>query len=648
MEKVHSSTPDLVQANIEAIAELFPNVMTESVDDEGKLVQAVDFDQLRQELSDHVVDGPQERYRLDWPGKRAAMLAANAPTRSTLRPMLEESVNFDTTKNIFIEGDNLEALKNLQESYLGKVKLIYIDPPYNTGNDFIYKDDFAESNAEYLERSGQVDESGARLSANTESNGRFHSDWLSMIYPRLKLARNLLTRDGVVFISIDDSEQSRLEAICDEIFGNSNFIAKIVRNTNSSKNQSLFVSVSHEYCLVYARDIVTLGEKHSLNKWSVPKNNIDEYLKKVSKLRSEGLSNEDITAELKLLTNYPRFIDFTNYWYFDDRGLYRKDNLGGVKNGNKTPLHNPLTGTNDPVPPGGYRFSAEKLAELVSDHRIHFHTDGSLPTIKRYLDENESQRPKSIMSDDQRPDYAALNRMGTPFDNPKQLAFMKRIVGISDRDALVLDFFGGSGTTAQAVLELNEETGSERSFILIQIAEAIPEGSAAGELGHTDIAALSRARIRVACEAAGSSLDFGTGAATLGFRSFTVSAPGFMNVLSSPDVLQQAELPNLVSNVEVERTREDLLFEVLRREGLEPSLPVSRSLVDGCTVFSVDSDALMACLDQRVPPECVRTIATRHPVVAVFRDAAFATDAERINVDQIFRELSPDTQVRVI
>lgn len=426
-------TPDIAEENIQKLRQIFPDVFTED---------KVDFEKLQQVLGEYVEDST-ERYNFTWNGKGRALRLSQTPSLGTLRPCKEESKDWDTTQNLYIEGDNLEVLKLLQKSYHSKVKLIYIDPPYNTGKDFVYPDDFHDSLENYKRITGQVDSEGNRVSTNTEASGRYHTDWLNMMYPRLRLARNLLTDDGVIFISIDDNEVDNLKKICNEVFGEENFIANIIRNTNSSKNQSLFVSVSHEYCLIYSKDLDFLKIKHSENKWSVPKNNTDEYMKRVSQLEKEGLSKEQITEELKTLTKYPRFIDFTNYWYFDDRGLYRKDNLGGVKNGNMTPLFNPLTEQEDPVPPGGYRYNTEKLKELVNEDRIHFHTDGSLPVIKRYLHENMEQRPKSIMSDDQRPDYALMQAFNTPFDNPKQLSFMKRIIGIFDKDSVVLDFFSG-------------------------------------------------------------------------------------------------------------------------------------------------------------------------------------------------------------
>lgn len=352
--------------------------------------------------------------------------------------------NEEEPYNFLLEGDNLHSLKLLEKTHKGKFDVIYIDPPYNTGNkDFIYNDQYVD-----------------------KTDGYSHSKWLSFMEKRLEIAKELLSDEGVIFISIDDNEQAQLKLLCDSIFGEENFIASITRNTNSSKNQSLYISVSHEYCILYSKNSLKLSLKHRDNKWEVDKNNVQEYKKRINKLKSMGMTNDEITEELKELTNYPRFIDFTNYWYLDRRGVYRKDNLGGVKNGNMMPIINPLTGSEDPIPPGGFRYKTNKLNELIEDGRIHFHTDGSLPTLKRYLDENLKQRPKSIMSDDQRPDYRLLKNMGIEFDNPKQMSFMTRILSIFGKFSTILDFFAGSGTTGHAVAQLNKEDGGNRKYIL--------------------------------------------------------------------------------------------------------------------------------------------------------------------------------------
>ncbi len=434
-------------------------------------------------------------YELTWTGKGLANALYSEPCQKQLK--LQESFTPQTSaskhpNNAIIIGDNLDALKLLKSAYSEKIKMIYIDPPYNTGNDdFIYPDNFRKDYQKILREVGlmETDENGEEIESeslkffkNTQGSGT-HSGWLSFMLPRLKLARDLLKEDGVIFISIDDNECANLKILCDEIFGEDNFVAEIVRNTNSSKNQSLFISVSHEYCLIYAKNISFLSKKHENNKWQVSKNNVKEYYSRVKTLQNKDLSSDEITEELKELTKYPRFMDFTNYWYFDEKGLYRKDNLGGVKNGNKFKIINPLTNQEDPIPPGGFRYSKEKLQELIKDNRIHFHTDGSLPTLKRYLDENHTQRPKSIMSDDQRPDYALLQELFNGimvFDNPNQMAFMQRIIEIAtEKGDIILDFFAGSGTTAHAVMELNAEDKGNREFILVQIDEEIKEDKSA-------------------------------------------------------------------------------------------------------------------------------------------------------------------------
>ena len=603
----------------------------------GNVQRAVDWGKLRQLLGDNVADDAPEVYDFTWVGKRAAQREAMAPIRKTLRPCPEESVNWDTTQNLYIEGDNLEVLKLLQNSYMGKVKMIYIDPPYNTGNDFVYHDDFHLTQKEEDEAAGVFNEEGQRMIKNTESNGKFHSDWCSMIYSRLMVARNLLKNDGVIFISIDDCELKNLTNICNEIFGEANFIATIVRNTNSTKNQTLFVSISHEYCLIYSKNIDCLKIKHSENKWSVPKNNTDEYIKKVKQLQKEGLSNDEISEELKILTKYPRFIDFTNYWYFDERGLYRKDNLGGVRNGNMTPLYNPLTGKDDPIPPGGFRYNTEKLEALVADNRIHFHIDGSLPTIKRYLHENEEQRPKSIMSDDQRPDYKMLQEFGLPFDNPKQLSFMKRISSIVDSDSIILDFFSGSATTAHAVMNLNSEDGGKRKFIMVQLPEETAEDSEAYNAGYKNICEIGKERIRRAgkkiIEEHPQAKDL-----DIGFRVFKCDESNYKNVAFAPHDYSQETLELFVDNIKSDRNDLDLLFDCMLRWGITLDLPMTSTKVDGCKIHNVNEGALVACFEGRVTEKVIDAICEMDPNKVVFRDSSFEEAAQKMNLFELFKQ----------
>lgn len=461
-----------------------------------------DIERFKEYLSEDI-NVINEGYELKFLGKNYARLLVTLETETVIVPNEEHNQKEENvdSENIYITGDNLDGLKHLLKSYAGKVKCIYIDPPYNTGSDgFVYNDNFNFTIEELTEKLSIGEEQAQRILDLTKRGSASHSAWLMFMYPRLKLARDLLSDDGVIFMSIDEHEMANLKLLSDEIFGEDNHIGEIIRNTNSSKNQALFLSTSHDYCLIYSKNISSLSEKHSTNKWSVPKNNVKEYMNYVNRLKNEGLSEEEITSELKQLTKYPRFIDFENYWYFDEKGLYRKDNLGGVSNGNLTPILNPLTNELDPVPPGGFRYNKEKLNELIKENKIHFHKDSSLPTIKRYLSENMNQRPKAIMSDDQRPDDRLMKKYDTPFDNPKQLAFMKRILSIVDNDSIIVDFFSGSATTAHATMELNKEDGGDRKFIMVQIPEKVEETSVAYKKGYKTIDELGRTRIKKAAD----------------------------------------------------------------------------------------------------------------------------------------------------
>ena len=471
-----------------------------------------DLDKFKDQLKDKNVNELSEGYQLDFIGKDyARRQAGEMPSTIIVPDEKQNQGEGKDSKNLFFTGDNLEVLRHLQNNYQNRIDVIYIDPPYNTGSDgFVYHDSFEYSDDKLKDMFGLDDDQVERLKSIQGKSS--HSAWLTFMYPRLVLAKRLLNDNGVIFISIDSNEQATLREIQEEIFGENQFIAEIVRNTNSSKNNSLFISTSHDYCLVYGKDRQSLEKKYAERKWSVYKNNISEYLKRVKDLQNSGLTNNEISDELKQLTKYPRFIDFTNYWYIDKRGLYRKDNIGGVKNGNMEPLYNPITKKNDPVPPNGYRYSPEKLKELVKEDRIHFHTDGSLPAVKRYLNENLKQRPKAIMSDDQRPDDKLLKSFKTPFSNPKQLAFITRILSIFPSDATFLDFFAGSATTAHAVMSLNAQDNGKRKFIMVQLPEKtyhtnkdgneVPTdgGKEAYKLGYKSIDEISRRRINMAAK----------------------------------------------------------------------------------------------------------------------------------------------------
>lgn len=606
------TSPDSTDVNIDRLAELFPTVVTESVDSDGSLRRAVDFDLLRQELSDYLVEGPQERYRLDWPGKRAAAFAANAPIAKTLRPVREDSVDFDTTKNLVIEGDNLDALKLLQESYLGKVKLIYIDPPYNTGNDFVYNDDFAQTSEEYLQLSGQISDGGDRLVANTTTNGRFHSDWLSMIYPRLKLARNLLREDGVLLVSIDDSEAANLRGVLDEVFGRANLVTQIAHKARASVSNDKIISQNHNHVLLYARNYAALFDKRA----SI---GIAPVL--------SGFANPDN----------------------DPRGPWKTvpvDGPGGAKKGN--PFYEFL-GVE-----GYWRYSKETMQRKHEEGLIISTARG---LQQKYFLEQAAASRKTVTSwwDDAGLTSTATRRLselmgGAYFDTPKPVELVARMLELftfDEPEAVVLDFFAGSGTTAHAVMEANAEDGGNRRFILVQLGEAPNEKSEAAAAGFSSIAEIARERIRRAGTAIRQRSGEGV-MADIGFRSLTVDTTNMADTHRTPDDTDQLALDQLEGSVKPERSGEDLLFQVLLDWGLELSMPISVEEIEDKEVFVVEDGALIACFGEHVSPEVVHSIAKRQPLRAVFGDSSFASDDARINAEQVFREVSPATDVKAI
>ncbi|MDK9640952.1 site-specific DNA-methyltransferase [Propionibacterium freudenreichii] len=621
MKKLRMTSPDLTEANIDKLAELFPSVITETLDADGNLQRAVDFDLLRQELSDQIVEGPQERYRLDWPGKRAAAFAANAPIAKTLRPMREESVDFDTTKNLFIEGDNLDALKLLQESYLGKVKLIYIDPPYNTGNDFVYADDFSESSVEYLIRSGQSTEAGERLTANSEANGRFHSDWLSMMYPRLKLARGLLSDDGVIFISIDDHEGGNLRKLCDDVFGARNFIAQFVWKSRKFTDTRAVTNVStdHEYIVAYGRTS-------------------ESALRGVERDESKFANPDD-----------------------DPRGPWMSRSILGLATRDQRPnLHfdlvDPTTGiVYPPNPNTGWRYSSERMAQMVSERRILFPSrPGGRPREKKFRSEMQTDLIafRSVIDEVYTADGTSEVRdlLGSGiFAFPKPTALIEELIRQgTDSDSLVLDFFAGSATTGDAVYRLNSEDGGTRRFILVQLDEEVSTGSDVARAGFSTIADVSRERLRKASSQSSRTLGANIDTLDLGFRSLHVDTTNMMNVLRSADDTDQLSLDELQPSIKLDRTSEDLLFQVLLDWGLELTMPITMETLGGHQVFDVEDGSLVACFDTQIGPDIVREIAQRKPLRAVFRDDGFGSDAARVNAEQVFREVSPATEVKVI
>ena len=625
MEKLKLHTPNLTAKNIEMLAALFPNCVTETKDEKtGQLKRAIDFDQLRQELSDHIVEGPRERYHLDWPGKREALLAANAPIAKTLRPCREESVDFDTTKNLFIEGDNLDALKLLQETYLGKVKLIYIDPPYNTGNDFIYEDDFSEDTDAYKRRSNQKDEVGNRLVVNTESNGRFHSDWLTMIYPRIKLALSLLSSDGSIFVSIDDHEVHNMRRVLDEVFGDGNFVADISwqKRYTRSNNTVDFTTVV-EHVLVYRR-----SPDFQVN--LLPR-------------------TDDADARYTNPDDDPRG-PWKGASFLNPAAPHERPNLC-------YPIENPNTKSVVHPTTNAWRRSREEFARLAQENKLYWGLDGTspIPSIKMFLSEARGLTPINFWGHE----YAGNTDQGTldlealisgkVFNNPKPVQLVKRIMEhASGSGDLILDFFAGSGTTAQAVLQLNAEDDGKRQFIMVQLPENLSQDSAAGKAGFSSISDIAKERTRRAGKKILEDRNLIGGSMDIGFRVLKIDTSNMLDVHYAPDAVRQDDLLTHVDNIKEDRTPEDLLFQVLLDWGVNLALPIDQQVVFGKTVFFVDSNALAACFDEGISEELVKALAKRKPLRAVFRDASFESDSIKVNVAQVFRLLSPSTEVRTI
>jgi adenine-specific DNA-methyltransferase len=652
-EKLKMHTPDHTAQNIQKLAELFPGCVTETRDTEGKVTQGIDFDQLRQELSGSIVEGPRERYHLDWPGKREAVLAANAPIAKTLRPSRNESVNFDTTKNLFIEGDNLDALKLLQETYLGKVKLIYIDPPYNTGRDFIYEDDYSETTDAYLLRSNQTDETGNRLYVNSALEGRFHSDWLSMLLPRLRLARNLLSNDGSIFISIDDGELANLRLICDEVFGASNFIASITWQRAKQGDGKLIARV-HDYIVCYARDKSSLIEAGA---WRRKKDGVDDVLAQYQLYRRENKDDHPkirsaMQEWYKSLSDGDSRKAHKHYAWSDDRGLYFSADFAGPDDGRDSrpryDILHPATGKPCKKPSTGWRWDEDKTKWALSQTppRIHFGKDETtIPTRRSYLEEVSSEPYPSVLYRDPRSatlEVEALVGKGW-FPFPKNTDVLSEIIELATKeDDIVLDFFAGSGSTGHAVMSLNSAQDSHRRFILVQLAEPTDREE------FKTIAEITKKRLTGAGEKIKGDTPLISAGLDVGFRVLKIDTSNMLDVYYAPDAVAQADLLGQVDNIRADRSAEDLLFQVFVDWGLDLTLPIAEETIEGREVFFVDKNALAACFDVGVTDEMVKAIAQRKPLRAVFRDSSYGTDSVKINVEQIFKLLSPETEVRSI
>ena len=585
--------------------------------------RSIDFDKLRQLLSSDIVEGNEERYQFTWPDKRKAILAANAPISATLRPCPEESVNFDTTQNLYIEGDNLDVLKCLKETYLHKVKMIYIDPPYNTGNDFVYEDDFAESASEYLANSGQFDEQGNRLVTNTESNGRFHTDWLNMIYPRLKVARDLLTEDGVIFISIDDHEVENLRKVCDEVFGECNFIATLVwERAFSPKNDAKYISNSHDYVLMYAKSAANFV-----------------------------IGRLERTAEANA-----RYSNPDN----DPRGVWKPSDMS-VKTYNAECDYSITTPSGRVVePPAGrcWRLSRNAFRERLQDNRIWFGSDGSsVPCIKRFITElkHDGMAPTSILfykdvghSQEGAQEVVSLFGDKGVFDGPKPVRLLERLITLANlkEDSIVLDFFSGSATTAHAVMKKNVEKEKNCRFIMVQLPEEVSDKKK--DQGYKNICEIGKERIRRAgTKIKEENLEKAQHLDT-GFRVLKLDSSNMKEVFYSPKETTQQDLFALVDNVKDDRTSGDLLFQVMLELGATLDSKIEESEVDGKTIFNVGDGYFVACFDQKVTDEVVTSIAKMQPTYAVLRDTSLADDATATNFEQIFKTYAPNTTTKIL
>ena len=625
MEKMRMESVDMTEKNIEKIESLFPNCITEALDESGKLKKAINFEVLKQMLSKEIIDGD-EAYEFTWVGKKAAIVEANKPIRKTLRPCIEQSVEWNNTENLYIEGDNLEVLKLLQESYLGKVDVIYIDPPYNTGNDFIYNDDFKLSSEEYSEVNNELDEEGNRLFKNTDSNGRFHSDWCSMIYSRLLLSRNLLSDNGVIFISIDDNEQENLKKICDEVFGEDNFLAQIIwERAYAPINLKKHFSRSHDFILCYAKN-ETLAINNGIK-------------------RSEEADN--------------RYSNPDN----DPRGVWQSDNLsvGPAVEANIYPIVTPSGRIVEPPAGRSWSLSEKAFSERLQDNRIWFGADGNgVPRMKRFLSELKKQgvTPMTIWkygevghSQDASKALKDLFDNKMVFDYPKTVELIKRCIELySKKDSIILDFFSGSGTTAHAVMQLNAEDCGNRKYILVQLPEKTDPKSVAFKEGYKNICELGQERIRKASKKILENSNGNVYAENLdiGFRVFKLEDSNMTDVFYSVEDYSQNLLSNLESNIKSDRNDLDLLFGCLNEWGLPLSLPYDSEEIEGYIVHNYNNGDLVACFNENIPDSVIKYIAKKQPLRAVFRDSSFASSPAKINVGEIFKSIAPDTRIKVI
>lgn len=683
MEKVELRTADIAAENAAKLAELFPDIVTEVLDEDGKVRHSIDVEALKAHVGD-IAEDKRERYQFTWPGRQKARAEAIRPIDKTMRPCPEESVNWDTTENLYIEGDNLDALKILRETYAGAVDIIYIDPPYNTGTDLIYNDTFVMSEFDAARLDADYDEDGGRMVRNLETKGSFHSDWCSMIYPRLLLARDLLADDGALFVSIDECESENLRKITDEVFGPINFVAELAW-AGGRKNDSQFISVSHEYVLCYAKSKQLLKDRKTV--WREKKQGLEEIYAKYDELRMRfGDNDQEVQRELKawyksLSDSHPSKAH-KHYSSVDGNGVYFAADISWPGGGGpKYEVLHPVTGRPVAVPSRGWLFGTpERMKEVVESGRVEFGPDETkVPCYKRYLKECELQAPYSVIYKDGRAASKRLDSlMGAKvFDNPKDEEILQKILSLPQKsDALIMDFFAGSGTTAHACMKLNVEDGGDRRFIVVQYPENLDENlshvtkasakavlksaiSLCDSLQEPHVlSVISKERIRragakIAAEVEESNAQLKLGeeprrVPDIGFRVLKIDSSNFEDVRRTPDSLFQDALFSLADNVKPGRTPEDILFQLFPKLEIPYTARINKLDICGKTVYSVDNDTLVACFDREVPEDVVRAMAQREPAWAVLRDASFTGDDALANFEEIFKTVSPETKTRMV
>ena len=664
MDKLRMQTANKADENFRALAAMFPNAVTETIDENGEVIRVIDKDVLMQEISVKVVEGKDERYQFSWPNKKNSVLLSNAPISKTLRPCREESVDFDNTENLYIEGDNLEVLKLLQETYLGKIKMIYIDPPYNTGNDFVYEDDFAQSTEEYLAISGQFDEEGNRLVSNTENNGRFHTDWLNMIYPRLRLAKDLLADDGVIFISIDDNEVENLKKMCCEVFGQTNFVGMLsVENNPKGRKNSAFISVSSEYCLIFAKN-----KANSYFVENVPKKSSDmtldedgRYVHNSGKrvLVGENSFNNFVTSPTSD-KNYSVYFRKRDYSV-----ITRKEAFGEI---------------DQALIADGYvkyfsyykgklvenTYTEEKFLALAKEKALAFSKDKiyekNFSDTIRMKSQLVNREYEAIVRGEKKNFSMELTTTGAgtylkelfglsdvPFTAPKNTGFLKMLISLfEEKDFYLLDFFSGSASAADAVMQLNAVDGGNRKFIMVQVPEVTDEKSVAYKAGYKTICEIGKERIRLSGTKIKNDSPLTTQGLDVGFRVLKCDTSNMKEVFYRPDEVEQTIFDNYANNIKEDRTSEDLLFQVMLDLGVLLSSKIEESAIAGCKVFNVAEGFLYACFDNNISDEVVKAIANEQPYYAVFRDSGMASDSVLTNFDQIFASISPSTVRKVL